>query len=256
VLRVEGLEVSYGTLQVLWGINLEVNQGEIVALIGANGAGKTTLLKSCVGQLRTKAGRILFQDKDITNMPTQKIVRMGLGLVPEGRHVFPDLTVQENLDVARYGAQNEQLANFGMEMAFELFPRLFERKFQKAGSLSGGEQQMMAVARALVSQPQLLLMDEPSLGLAPILVDDLFELIRKINERGVTIFLVEQNAFLALEFSDRTYILQDGKIFTEGLSVELLNSDTIREAYLGGVLEAKDNNISNSSGYTQPFSRN
>jgi len=237
VLQVERLEAGYGPLQVLWGIDLRVESGEIVALIGANGAGKTTFLKTCMGLLRSKAGRILFNGRDITRKAIHHIVRTGMVLVPEGRHVFPDLTVTENLVVAGYGATDRASAKAGREIAFELFPRLFERRFQKAGTLSGGEQQMLAVARALVCRPRMLLMDEPSLGLAPILVDHLFDLIRKINDQGTTILLVEQNAFLALEVSRRAYALQNGRVVTAGLSAELLRKDSVRESYLGGTVE-------------------
>lgn len=237
MLQVEGLEVSYGQVQALWGIDLCVQDREIVALIGANGAGKTTFLKTCMGLLQAKAGRVVFEGRDVTNEATHRIVRMGMAMVPEGRQVFPDLTVMENLIIATYGTSNRELAKTGQEMAFSLFPKLFERRSQKAGTLSGGEQQMLAVARALVSQPRVLLLDEPSLGLAPVLQDQLFDQIRQINEQGTSILVVEQNAFLALETSHRAYVLQNGRIVTEGLSDELRRQDAIRESYLGGTVK-------------------
>jgi len=237
VLQVEGLETAYGPLQVLWGIDLRVEPGEIVALIGANGAGKSTFLKTCMGLLRSKGGRIVFDGRDITHKAIHQIVRIGMALVPEGRHVFPDLTVTENLIVAGYGASNPDSAESGRQVAFELFPRLFERRFQNAGTLSGGEQQMLAVARALVCRPRMLLLDEPSLGLAPMLVDQLFDLIKKINDQGTTILLVEQNAFLALDVSRRAYILQNGRVVTTGTSAELMREDNVRESYLGGTVD-------------------
>lgn len=237
MLQAEGLEAAYGPLQVLWGVELHVEPGEIVALIGANGAGKTTFLKTCMGLLRPRGGRIVFDGRDITRTAIHQIVRIGMALVPEGRHVFPDLTVAENLIVAAYGAADLDSAKTGRQIAFELFPRLFERRFQKAGTLSGGEQQMLAVARALVCRPRMLLLDEPSLGLAPTLVDHLFDLIKKINSQGTTILLVEQNAFLALEVSRRAYVLQNGRVVTSGDSAVLLREDSVRESYLGGTVE-------------------
>jgi branched-chain amino acid transport system ATP-binding protein len=239
MLQVQDLEVSYGPLQVLWGVSLTVQQGEIVALIGANGAGKTTFLKTCMGQLPARSGRVHLDSRDVTRTPTYKIVRLGMTLVPEGRHVFPDLTVTENLTVATYAGCGVTVAQ-AQAIAFEIFPRMHERRLQKAGTLSGGEQQMLAVARALVGRPRLLLLDEPSLGLAPLLVDELFQQFQKINAQGTSILLVEQNAFLALEISHRAYVLQSGRITLEGQSTDLLKQDAVRESYLGGVVETPE----------------
>lgn len=238
MLRVDGLESSYGQTQVLWGISLDVQEGEVVALIGANGAGKTTCLKTCMSQVQAKAGQVLFNKRDITNKPTHEIVHLGMTMVPEGRHVFPDLTVGENLLLGSCGTSDRELARTSQEMVFQLFPRLLERRSQKAGTLSGGEQQMLALGRALICQPSMLLLDEPSLGLAPLLQDELFDQIQRINEeQGTSILLVEQNAFLALEVSDRGYVLQDGRIVAQGASRELREQSAIQESYLGGTVE-------------------
>lgn len=238
MLQVNSLEASYGRVKVLWGINLQVNKGEIVALIGANGAGKSTFLNTCIGLHRADAGQILYDNRDITNLKTHQIVKAGMILVPEGRRVFPDLTVKENLDIATYGAKDVSSAKAGKELVFDLFPRLVERKFQKAGTLSGGEQQMLALARALVCQPKMLLLDEPSLGLAPVLVDKIFDTILQVNkQQGTTILLVEQNAFLAMEITNRTYVMQNGRIVIEGPSADLAKQEDIRQSYLGGTVE-------------------
>ncbi len=235
-LLVSGLEVSYGQLQVLWGIDLHVEKGEIVALIGANGAGKSTFLNTCMGQVRAKAGQVTFDGKMVTNIPTHQIVRMGMAMVPEGRRIFPSLTVFENLKVSTYGCGSGQSAEPAYSDVFKLFPRLLERQNQKAGTLSGGEQQMLAVGRALMARPSLLLLDEPSLGLAPVLQDQLFEQIDLINKNGTSVLLIEQNAFLALEISNRAYVLQSGRIVGEGASKDLQKQDSIRASYLGGTV--------------------
>jgi branched-chain amino acid transport system ATP-binding protein len=236
VFEVENLSTSYGPIRALWDVSLRVDDGEIVALIGANGAGKTTLLSTCLGLLRSDTGKVVFDGRDITRLPTHKIVQLGVCLVPEGRHVFPDLTVAENLRVATFGARDSETARSGRDMALDLFPRLAERSLQKAGTLSGGEQQMLAVARALVSRPRLLLLDEPSLGLAPVLVDQVFDCLREINKRGTSLLVVEQNAYLALDLSQRAYVMQNGRIVVEGPSSDLAKQDGIRASYLGGVV--------------------
>jgi branched-chain amino acid transport system ATP-binding protein len=237
VLQVIDLEASYGEVKVLWGININVNSGEIVAIIGANGAGKSTFLNTCVGLHRADSGKIIFDGQEITSLGTHNVVKRGMTLVPEGRRVFPQLTVLENLNIASFGAANAVVAQEATELVFELFPRLTERRLQKAGTLSGGEQQMLAIARGIICQPKMLLLDEPSLGLAPVLIDHLFDRIQQINERGTAILLVEQNAYIAMEIAKRTYVLQNGRIVLEGLSEDLIQNDAIRGSYLGGTVD-------------------
>ena len=234
MLRVEGVEAFYGKIQALRGVDLEVRQGEIVSLIGANGAGKSTLMMTICGDPRARAGRILLDGEDITRMPTHEIMRLGVAQSPEGRRIFPRMTVYENLQM---GAAYTDDAYFDADLArvFELFPRLKERRSQRGGTLSGGEQQMLAISRALMSRPRLLLLDEPSLGLAPIIVRQIFKAIKDLNENeGLTVFLVEQNAFHALRLAHRGYVMVNGAIAMSGGGRELLAREDVRAAYLEG----------------------
>ena len=233
ILKVEGINVYYGAIHAIKDISFEVNQGEIVTLIGANGAGKTTTLQTISGLLHTRTGSITFQGQNITNIRADKLVSRGLAQVPEGRRVFLQMSVQENLEMGAY-TQPQAGVPKDLEMVFELFPRLKERRNQVAGTLSGGEQQMLAMGRALMSRPKLLMLDEPSMGLAPLLVEQIFDIIRQLHADGTTILLVEQNAQAALAVADRGYVLETGHIVTEGTGTALLESDTIRKAYLGG----------------------
>ena len=233
ILKVEGINVYYGAIHAIKDISFEVNQGEIVTLIGANGAGKTTTLQTISGLLHTRTGTITFQDQNITNIRADKLVSRGLAQVPEGRRVFLQMSVQENLEMGAY-TQPQTGVPKDLEMVFELFPRLKERRTQVAGTLSGGEQQMLAMGRALMSHPQLLMLDEPSMGLAPLLVEQIFEIIRNLNKQGSTILLVEQNAQMALSVAHRGYVLETGKIVTTGTGEELIRSPEIKKAYLGG----------------------
>ncbi|MDW8068370.1 MAG: ABC transporter ATP-binding protein [Anaerolineae bacterium] len=235
LLSVENLHVSYGAIRALHGISFYVEKGEIVTLIGANGAGKSTTLRAISGLLLADQGRILYDGADITNMSADQIVRMGIVQVPEGRKIFAPLTVRENLEMGAFTRRNRREIEESMEFVFNLFPRLRERAEQMGGTLSGGEQQMLAVARALMAKPRLLLMDEPSMGLAPILVEEIFEVIQRLNrEEGVTILLVEQNAHMALSVAHRGYVLETGVIQMEGTAAELRDNPRVREAYLGG----------------------
>ena len=234
MLRVEGVETFYGAIQALRGVDIEVNRGEIVTLIGANGAGKSTLLMTICGSPRARSGRVLFEGRDITGLPTFQIVRAGVAQVPEGRRIFARMTVYENLQM---GATFAEPAHFDhdIERVYTLFPRLKERRDQRGGTLSGGEQQMLAIGRALMSRPRLLLLDEPSLGLAPLIVKQIFDIIGAIaREEGVTVFLVEQNAHRALNLADRGYVMVNGRITLSGGGRELLANDDVRSAYLGG----------------------
>ena len=233
MLEVKDIQVYYGMIQAIKGISFEVNEGEVIALIGANGAGKTTTLQTISGLLHTRTGTITFQDQNITNIRADKLVSRGLAQVPEGRRVFLQMSVQENLEMGAY-TQLQTGVPKDLEMVFELFPRLKERRTQVAGTLSGGEQQMLAVGRALMSHPQLLMLDEPSMGLAPLLVEQIFEIIRNLNKQGSTILLVEQNAQMALSVAHRGYVLETGKIVTTGTGEELIRSPEIKKAYLGG----------------------
>jgi branched-chain amino acid transport system ATP-binding protein len=234
MLRLEGVHTFYGPIQALKGVTLEVKQGEIVALIGANGAGKSTTLMTISGALVPKAGRILFNGIAIDHLPPHEIVRLGISQVPEGRRIFPALTVQENLEMGAFSRPNRQEIPADMEQAFNHFPILRERRKQLGGTLSGGEQQMLAIGRALMARPKLLLLDEPSMGLAPIIVEQIFATIQAINREGVTILLVEQNAAIALAISQRGYVLETGTVILEGEASALTHNDLVRQAYLGG----------------------
>lgn len=233
VLHVEDLHVFYGGIHALKGITLSVPQGAIVALIGANGAGKSTTLRAISGLVRAKRGRIFFGGEDITEDPPHRIVEKGIAMVPEGRRIFPNLTVMENLLLGAYTRRDHQGLRKDLDWVFTLFPRLKERTWQKGGTLSGGEQQMLAVARALMSRPRLLMMDEPSLGLAPLLVREIFEIIQELRKSGVTILLIEQNAKAALEIAHYAYVLETGRIVLEGEGKRLLEDERVRKAYLG-----------------------
>lgn len=234
MLTVSDLHVYYGAIHALKGISLQVNQGEIVTLIGANGAGKTTTLHTLSGLLKPKQGQILFQGQYITGMAAQKIVAMGVSQVPEGRRVFANMSVLENLELGAFLRNDKDGIKDDMEKVFVRFPRLKERIHQLAGTLSGGEQQMLAMGRALMSRPKLLLMDEPSMGLAPILVQEIFSIIKEINQAGTTILLVEQNAHMALSIAHKAYVIETGKIVLSGPAKELAESEEVKKAYLGG----------------------
>lgn len=233
MLEIKDLEVYYGMIQAIKGISFEVNQGEVIALIGANGAGKTTSLHTITGLLSPKKGQILFQGQDITKLPAHRIVSMGMAHVPEGRRVFADLSVYENLKLGAYTRKDKSNIEKDLEMIYERFPRLAERKKQSAGTLSGGEQQMLAMGRALMSKPSIILMDEPSMGLSPILVNEIFDIIESISKSGTTVLLVEQNAKKALSIADRAYVLETGRIVLEGNADALLENVSIKAAYLG-----------------------
>jgi len=234
MLRVEDINVYYGAIHAIKGISLDVPDGEIVALIGSNGAGKSTTLRTISGLMRPKKGRIMYDGEDITGVPAHKIVGKGLCQVPEGRHVFANMTVLENLELGAYLRNDKDGIAKDMEAVFEKFPRLLERKNQIAGTLSGGEQQMLAMARALMSRPKLLLLDEPSMGLAPLLVKEIFNIIKEINASGTTVLLVEQNANMALSIADKAYVLETGRITLSGTAAELASSEEVRKEYLGG----------------------
>ncbi|HKO99395.1 MAG TPA: ABC transporter ATP-binding protein [Pyrinomonadaceae bacterium] len=233
MLTLENVSVNYGAIEALTGISMHVGKGEVVTLIGANGAGKTTTLRTITGLLEPRQGRVLFEGDDISGKPTHKLVARGISMSPEGRGVFANLTVRENLQMGAYLNRNKKEVASDMERAFTMFTRLKERQSQKAGTLSGGEQQMLAMGRALMSRPRLLLLDEPSLGLAPLVVHTIFEAIDEISNEGTTILLVEQNAHAALGHSDRAYVLETGRIVMEGPSAELAADPRIKEAYLG-----------------------
>jgi len=233
MLKIEDLNVYYGGIHALKGINIEVPENKIVTLIGANGAGKSTTLRTIMSLVKSTSGQILYNGKDITKDRTKNIVSNGIVMVPEGRRIFPNLTVEENLILGAYVRRDKEGIKKDMEWVYELFPRLKERIWQKAGTMSGGEQQMLAVGRALMTKPKLLLMDEPSLGLAPLIVKDIFEIISQIHKEGVTILLVEQNAKAALEIADYGYVLETGSIVLEGKGHDLLNNDEVQSAYLG-----------------------
>ena len=231
MLKINDLHVSYGGIKAIRGINLEVPDGKIVTLIGANGAGKSTTLRSIVGLVNADSGSITYQGKELLGMQSNKIIEEGITLVPEGRHVFPDLTVLENIKIGAY-LRKDNLAD-DINWVYDLFPRLKERHWQLAGTLSGGEQQMLAVARALMSKPKVIMMDEPSLGLAPLVVKGIFDIIKEINKQGVTVLLIEQNANMALKIADYGYVLQTGSITMSGTGAELLANEEVRKAYLG-----------------------
>ena len=233
MLEIKDLEVYYGMIQAIKGISFQVNEGEVIALIGANGAGKTTILHTVTGLLSPKCGSVLFEGKDITKVPAHKIVSLGMAHVPEGRRVFAELTVYENLKMGAYTRKDKNEMEQTLESVYQRFPRLRERKNQLAGTLSGGEQQMLAMGRALMSHPKIILMDEPSMGLSPILVNQIFDIIEEVSKSGTTVLLVEQNAKKALAIADRSYVLETGKIVLEGDADQLMNDDSIKKAYLG-----------------------
>ena len=234
MLKVENLHISYGFIEAVKGIDFEVRDGEIVALIGANGAGKTTTMHALSGLLKPKAGKIFLDDKEISKIPADKIVSLGLIQVPEGRHVFASQTVKENLELGAFLRKDKEGIAKSLDHVYELFPRLKEREGQLAGTLSGGEQQMLAMGRALMSNPKVLLLDEPSMGLSPLLVKEIFEIIKEINKAGTTVFVVEQNAKMALEIANRAYVMETGKIVLSGTGKELISSPEVSKAYLGG----------------------
>ena len=233
MLKVTDLVVSYGGIEALKGISFEVDQGQIVTLIGANGAGKSTTLRTISGLVPPKDGRIYFEGRDITDFNTQKIVETGIAMVPEGRRVFANLTVQENLRIGAYLRKDKEEIEEDIRYVYDLFPRLKERSWQLAGTLSGGEQQMLAVGRAVMTRPKLIMMDEPSLGLAPLVVKDIFKIIHTLKSTGMTVLLIEQNANAALHACDYAYVMETGRITTSGTGEELLASEAIQEAYLG-----------------------
>lgn len=234
MLKVDNIDVYYGAIHAIKGISIEVPKGEIVTLVGSNGAGKSTTLRTISGLMKPKNGTILFEDKNIVGVPAHKIVGMGLCQVPEGRHVFANMSVMENLELGAYLRNDKDGIARDLEDVFKKFPRLLERKDQISGTLSGGEQQMLAMGRALMSRPRLLLLDEPSMGLAPLLVKEIFNIIKEINESGTTVLLVEQNANMALSIADKAYVLETGRIALAGTAQELASNEAVRKAYLGG----------------------
>lgn len=233
MLKIEDLHVSYGMIQAIKGVSFEVNEGEVISLIGANGAGKTTILHTITGLIKPKSGSVQFEGKEITTVPAHKIVSAGMAHVPEGRRIFSELSVYDNLRMGAYTRKDKNEIAETLEMVYTRFPRLKERKKQIAGTLSGGEQQMLAMGRALMSKPKIILMDEPSMGLSPLFVNEVFEIIKEISASGTTVLLVEQNAKKALAISDRAYVLETGKIALTGKASDLINDDKIRKAYLG-----------------------
>lgn len=233
MLEVKDLHVHYGMIEAIKGIDFEVNKGEVIALIGANGAGKTTTLHTITGLLKPTSGTVLYEGKNITKIPAHKIVSLGMAHVPEGRRVFAQLSVYENLLMGAFTRKDKEEIQNTLQVVYERFPRLEERKNQTAGTLSGGEQQMLAMGRALMSHPSIILMDEPSMGLSPIFVNEIFDIIQKVSKAGTTVLLVEQNAKKALSIADRAYVLETGKIVLDGKASDLLNDDSIKKAYLG-----------------------
>ena len=233
MLEIKDLEVCYGVIRAIKGISFEVNQGEVIALIGANGAGKTTILHTITGLVPAKSGSILFEGKELTKTPAHKIVSMGMAHVPEGRRIFQQLSVLENLKLGAYTRKDKNEIAQSLKMVYERFPRLEERKNQVAGTLSSGEQQMLAMGRALMSKPRIILMDEPSMGLSPLLVTEIFDIIKVISESGTTVLLVEQNAKKALSIADRAYVLETGNITLSGKASDLMNNESVQKAYLG-----------------------
>jgi len=234
MLKISGIDVFYGAIQALDGVTLEVNEGEVVSIIGSNGAGKSTLLRTISGLNRPRTGTISFLGDEIQDVAADKIVRLGIGQSPEGRRIFTNMTVQENLQLGAYTRKDKQNIHADMDKAMDLFPRVRERLTQSAGTMSGGEQQMLAICRALMSRPKLLLLDEPSMGLAPNLVTEIFKIIKDLNDSGTTILLVEQNAHRALDVAHRAYVLETGKIVLQGAGKDLLHDPKVKEAYLGG----------------------
>jgi branched-chain amino acid transport system ATP-binding protein len=235
MLKAENLTIAYGNTEVVHQVNFHIEKGEIVTVLGANGAGKSTILNTIVGQHRAKSGTVTYKDEDISKVAASKIVRKGISLVPEGRQIFPAHTVTENLQLGAYTVSDHKKIHDNMEKMFEQYPRLRERRNQMGGTLSGGEQQMLAIARALMTDPEFLILDEPSLGLAPIIVAEVFELLQKISEEGVTILLVEQMANSALKISDRAYVLETGNIVLDGKASDVVNDETVIKAYLGSI---------------------
>lgn len=233
MLEIKDLEVYYGMIQAIKGVSFDVNEGEVIALIGANGAGKTTILHTITGLINAQKGSVWFEGKDITKVPAHKIVSMGMAHVPEGRRVFANLTVLQNLKMGAYTRKDKTEIEQTLDSIYKRFPRLMERQNQLAGTLSGGEQQMLAMGRALMSKPKIILMDEPSMGLSPILVEEIFHIIREISASGTTVLLVEQNAKKALAIADRAYVLETGNIVLSGDAKEMMNKDSIKKAYLG-----------------------
>ena len=233
LLEIKDLEVNYGVIKAIKGVSFDVNEGEIIALIGANGAGKTTILHTITGLIQAKKGSIVFDGKELTKTPPHKIVSMGMAHVPEGRRIFQQLSVLENLKLGAYTRKDKSEIASTLKLVYERFPRLEERKNQIAGTLSGGEQQMLAMGRALMSKPRIILMDEPSMGLSPLLVSEIFDIIKVINESGTTVLLVEQNAKKALSIADRAYVLETGKITLSGDAKDLINDESVKKAYLG-----------------------
>ena len=233
LLEIKDLEVNYGVIKAIKGVSFDVNEGEIIALIGANGAGKTTILHTITGLIQAKKGSIVFDGKELTKTPPHKIVSMGMAHVPEGRRIFQQLSVLENLKLGAYTRKDKSEIASTLKMVYERFPRLEERKNQVAGTLSGGEQQMLAMGRALMSKPRIILMDEPSMGLSPLLVSEIFDIIKVINDSGTTVLLVEQNAKKALSIADRAYVLETGKITLSGDAKDLINDESVKKAYLG-----------------------
>ena len=233
MLEIRGLNVSYERVQVLWDISFNTGEGEVVTLLGSNGAGKSTTVKAIQGLLKSGSGSIRFMNRSIDGLPAYRIVEEGIALVPEGREIFPKMSVLENLILGAYVSRARDLLKDSLEWVFNIFPKLEERKGQLAGTMSGGEQQMLAIARALMSKPKLLMLDEPSLGLAPVIVLQVFDIIKKLKDEGVTVLLVEQNVHHALEISDRAYIMEKGRIILEGKGSDLINNHYVREAYLG-----------------------
>lgn len=233
MLEIKDLEVYYGMIQAIKGVSFDVNEGEVIALIGANGAGKTTILHTITGLLNAQKGSVWFEGKDITKVPAHKIVSMGMAHVPEGRRVFANLTVLQNLKMGAYTRKDKTEIEQTLDSIYKRFPRLMERQNQLAGTLSGGEQQMLAMGRALMSHPKIILMDEPSMGLSPIFVNEIFDIIKSVSASGTTVLLVEQNAKKALSIADRAYVLETGKIVLSGKASDLLNNDSIKKAYLG-----------------------
>jgi branched-chain amino acid transport system ATP-binding protein len=233
MLKINNLNVFFGGIHALKGISFDVPIGKVITLIGANGAGKSTTLRTICGLIKPQGGQIKFSNNEINNIPTDKIVKKGIALIPEGRKIFPNLTVQENLSLGAFARTDKQEIEKDLEWVYELFPRIKERLWQKGGTLSGGEQQMLAISRGLMSRPKLLMMDEPSLGLAPLLVKEIFDIIQKIHEDGITVLLVEQNAFAALKIADYAYVLETGKVVLQGTGEELLQDKRVKKAYLG-----------------------
>lgn len=234
ILEVKDLVVNYGAIRALKGISFNVESGEIISLIGSNGAGKTTTLHSISNLIKKNSGKVIFDGVDVTDLPPDQIVKRGLIHIPEGRRIFANLSVKDNLEMGAFTRNDRSKIKEDMEHVFDLFPRMKERLKQLAGTLSGGEQQMLAMGRGLMADPKLLLLDEPSMGLAPILVDEIFEIIKKINDEGTTILLVEQNAFKAMSIADRVYILETGSVQSSGLSQDMINDPSVKKAYLGG----------------------